>query len=157
MKNCHCHGNSVKKKWKKHYTLVKHVVHFNTVDNKPFLQRSNTITAWLEGNSTNLELSLAFNPDTMPPRLGTFRFWKPQSLGCAFSRMTREIPSCASKRHLALMPRATVMLCRRDSISDSTLSESISPHKFFASEKTRQFLRFTHTREESKALCFSFS
>ena len=79
---------------------MKHVVHFNTVDNKPFLQRSNMIPAWRRGNSTNLELGLASNPDTAQLPLGTFRFWKLQSLGCAFSRTTWEIPSCASKRHL---------------------------------------------------------
>lgn len=58
MKNCHCHSNSV---GKKDYSSVKHIVHFNTVDNKPLLGRSNLITAWRKSNRTNLELGLASN------------------------------------------------------------------------------------------------
>lgn len=96
MKNCHCHGNSIKK-WKNHYPIVKHLVGLNTADNKLFLQRSDMIAVWFRSNPTNTEAGLAFNPDTVHPHLGTFRVWKPSPPGRAFSRTMWGKPSRAHK------------------------------------------------------------
>lgn len=96
---------------------------------------------------------LASNPDTTQQPLGT------HVLETAVFRMDfqqSDIRNTQLCHHLVLTPKAAVVPCRRDCISDSSPTERLSPLKFFDSDKTRQFLRFTHTREESKALSCPF-
>lgn len=147
MKSCHCHGNSIKK-WKNHCPIVEHLVGLNTADNKLFLRGQIRSLCDLEVTPQTQQRGLAFNPDPVHPRLGTFRVWKPSPPGRAFSRTMWGKPSRARKK----TPATAVP---RSSFSHSALSESFSPCKLFASVRTRRFLRSPYTREDSKALGFS--